>query len=44
MGTGIGSLVFGLFSYSFLNPDHLSPINGYYQGVQELVDIALKVP
>jgi len=34
IGTGMGSLIFGLFSYSFLNPDKLSPINGYYAGTQ----------
>jgi len=30
VGTGAGALVFGLFSYSYLNPDELSPLNGYY--------------
>ncbi len=32
VGTGLGWLVFGLFSYNFLNPDKISPINGYYFG------------
>lgn len=44
IGTGAGSLVFGLFSYSFLNPDELSPINGYYLGNPDLEDIVRKVP
>lgn len=30
IGTGIGSAVFGIFSYNFLNPMKLSPINGLY--------------
>jgi hypothetical protein len=34
VGTGLGSSIFGIFSYEFLNPDHLSPINGYYEGTQ----------
>ena len=32
MGTGLGSVVFGLFSYSYLNPQHIPPKNGYYMG------------
>jgi len=32
IGTGMGSLVFGLFSYNFLNPNKLAPANGYYAG------------
>ena len=32
IGTGMGSVVFGLFSYSFLNPNKLSPQDGYYEG------------
>jgi len=32
MGTGLGSVVFGLFSYNFLNSSHLAPHNGYYMG------------
>ncbi len=31
-GTGLGSLVFGLFSYSFLNPSKIPPLQGYYIG------------
>jgi hypothetical protein len=34
VGTGLGSSIFGIFSYEFLNPDHLSPIGGYYEGTQ----------
>ncbi len=40
MGTGLGSVVFGLFSYNFLNPTKLSPQNGYYSGTPELEEIA----
>ena len=32
MGTGLGSLVFGLFSYNLLNPEKISPKDGYYYG------------
>lgn len=32
IGTGLGSVVFGLFSYSFLNPQKLPPYQGYYIG------------
>lgn len=35
-GTGLGSVVFGLFSYNFLNPDKLSPIKGYYIGNEDI--------
>lgn len=31
-GTGMGSVVFGLFSYYFLNPNKVTPLNGYYIG------------
>lgn len=31
-GTGLGPLVFGLFAYNFLNPNKLSPSEGYYIG------------
>jgi hypothetical protein len=31
-GTGMGPVVFGLFSYNFLNPDKIPPIKGYYNG------------
>lgn len=34
IGTGLGSLVFGLFSYDYLNPNQLSPLNGYYMGTE----------
>ena len=32
IGTGLGSVVFGLFSYNFLNPNKIPPQNGYYNG------------
>lgn len=32
VGTGAGSVVFGPFSYNFLNPEKLRPIDGYYLG------------
>jgi len=32
IGTGLGAVVFGEFSYNFINPDGVSPINGYYIG------------
>lgn len=43
IGTGLGSAVFGPFSYEYLNPNKLSPIHGLYMapGVNQ---IALKVP
>lgn len=31
-GTGLGSGVFGLFSYNFLNPNKIAPYHGYYIG------------
>lgn len=31
-GTGLGSVVFGLFSYNFLNPAKIPPLKGYYIG------------
>ena len=34
VGTGVGSVVFGYFSNSFLNPDKLKPLDGYYLGTQ----------
>ena len=43
VGTGLGSMIFGTFSYNFLNPDKLAPDEGYYVG-GELDDISLKVP
>lgn len=36
IGAGLGSVVFGLFSYSFLNPNEISPLNGYYLGTSEV--------
>jgi hypothetical protein len=27
---GIAPAVFGQFSYNFINPDHIPPIEGYY--------------
>lgn len=30
IGTGLGSVVFGLFSINFVNPDQVNPIHGYY--------------
>lgn len=30
IGTGLGSVVFGMFSINFLNPDKLDPIDGLY--------------
>lgn len=44
IGTGCGPIVFGLFSYNFLNPDKIPPIGGYYFGTNELEMIAFKVP
>ena len=43
-GTGLGSVVFGLFSYNFLNPNKVAPVKGYYIGNAELEQIAAKVP
>lgn len=40
VGIGMGSLVFGFFSYNFLNPDRLAPIDGLYQGSPQLLSIA----
>ena len=36
IGTGLGSFVFGLFSYNYLNPEKLQPEGGYYLGKTEL--------
>jgi hypothetical protein len=44
MGTGIGPLVFGEFSYNFINPEMLPYRNGYYVGTPELEAIAMRVP
>jgi hypothetical protein len=43
-GTGLGSVVFGEFSYNYLNPYKISPNRGYYIGTPELEEIAHKVP
>lgn len=43
-GSGLGSVVFGLFSYNYLNPLKISPNKGYYIGTPELESIANKVP
>lgn len=43
-GTGLGSVVFGLFSYNFLNPMKVPPQKGYYLGTEMLKNISLKVP
>lgn len=32
IGTGSGSVVFGMFSYTYLNPNNLKPLLGYYLG------------
>lgn len=44
IGTGSGSVVFGMFSYTFLNPERLKPLVGYYLGSPELEEIAMRVP
>jgi hypothetical protein len=44
MGSGLGALVFGWFSYTYLNPNGLSSINGYYIGTPEIEEIPLHVP
>lgn len=36
VGTGSGSVIFGTFSYSFLNPNQIQPLNGYYLGNEAL--------
>lgn len=36
VGTGSGSVVFGMFSYTYLNPNQLKPLLGYYLGTAEL--------
>lgn len=32
VGSGLGSIVFGQFSYHFINPENFTPLNGYYIG------------
>lgn len=36
IGTGCGPVVFGEFSYNFLNPTKIAPVAGYYFGSMEL--------
>lgn len=43
-GTGWGSIVFSNFSYAYLNPHHIKPLDGYYLGTPELEELALLVP
>lgn len=43
-GTGIGPLIFGMFSYNSLNPNKVPHNKGYYYGSQELEEIAVRVP
>jgi hypothetical protein len=42
VGTGAGSVIFGTFSYNFINPAHLPPNNGYYDG--NLIYLTQSVP
>lgn len=35
-GTGLGPLIFGQFSYNYINPIGLRPIAGYYYGQPDL--------
>ncbi len=44
VGTGSGSVIFGPFSYHFLNPNELQPLNGYYVGTSALEAIANQSP
>lgn len=44
VGTGVGPLIFGMFSYSFLNPAKIPHNKGYYYGTPELEEIAARVP
>jgi hypothetical protein len=43
-GTGLGSIVFSNFSYKYLNPNKIRPIDGYYIGTPELEELAALVP
>lgn len=36
VGTGSGSVVFGMFSFTYLNPSQLKPLAGYYLGSTDL--------
>lgn len=31
-GTGLGPVIFGQFSYNYINPHSLHPVDGYYAG------------
>jgi hypothetical protein len=45
IGSGLGTFIFGMFCYNFLNPYKLPNKNGYYYGTPELyIQIALKIP
>ena len=43
IGTGLGSVVFGVFSINFVNPDKKDPINGLYVD-PTLEDIPARIP
>ncbi len=43
-GTGLGAVVFSQFSYNYLNPTKIKPIEGYYMGTPATEELALKVP
>ncbi len=43
-GTGFSSIVFGNFAFSYINPNKLKPIAGYYLGNSDLEALAMKVP
>ena len=43
IGTGLGSVAFGLFSLNYLNPEGKNPIDGYYVD-PTLREIAERVP
>lgn len=43
-GTGWGSVVFSQFSYAYLNPHHITPLNGYYIGEADRESVAFLVP
>lgn len=36
IGTGCGPVVFGLFSYFYINPNKVAPLNGLYFGDPQL--------
>lgn len=43
-GTGLGPVIFGQFSYNFINPHSLKPISGYYFGDPDLEALVQRVP